>query len=48
LWATETGAPLRIIPVASHNANLDNPLATNQTLEQFYYSLPGFAAALRS
>lgn len=45
-WAKKTGAPLRIIPVASHNANLDNPLATNQILEQFFYSLPGFTAAL--
>lgn len=34
-WAAKTGYPLKIIPGAGHNANVDNPVVFNAVVEDF-------------
>ncbi|MBI4857507.1 MAG: alpha/beta hydrolase [Acetobacterium woodii] len=34
-WAAKTGYPLKIIPHAGHNANVDNPLIFNTVVQSF-------------
>ena len=38
-WATKTGYPLEIIPLAGHNSNVDNPLVFNAVVGGFLDSL---------
>ncbi len=34
-WSRREDRPLKLIPEAAHNANMDNPQAFNATLEEF-------------
>lgn len=38
-WATKTGYPLEIIPLAGHNSNMDNPLVFNAVVAVFLDAL---------
>lgn len=38
-WIRREGRPLKIVPDAAHNANMDNPDAFNQILEEFLAGL---------
>jgi Predicted hydrolases or acyltransferases (alpha/beta hydrolase superfamily) len=39
-WAAKTRYPLKIIPTAGHNANVDNPVVFNAVVEDFLDQLP--------
>jgi hypothetical protein len=41
VWAAKTGYPLKIIPAAGHNANVDNPVVFNAVVEDFLEGLSG-------
>jgi pimeloyl-ACP methyl ester carboxylesterase len=40
-WAETEHLPLKVIPMASHNANMDNPEEFNRVLEDFLVGLSG-------